>query len=555
MSAKPLAVLLLLAGLLAASDRLTSRPRPVEKDASALAVEDTLTTAAGEQRLVRLPDRSRLFVRENTTLTVKGASTIDLAAGEVFVETAAGKLAPTVLVKTPKREFRGQESRFGVRANDTGSSLVVATGQVRVSGIDQPVRSGQQLEAKADKPTGTRRIAHQIAWTRELRSAAPLVPPSEHAGGTLVVRDPDGQERQLELREYRVDVHIEDGFARTTIDQTFFNSSESRLEGTFRFPLPADASLSRLAMYVEGTLMEGGMAERDHARAVYERILRSMRDPALLEWVDGTTFKMRVFPLEPRQEKRIVLSYAQRLPALYDRTSYRFPAGHSLTQVKKWSFHATVKNAGTLNWSSPTHPGMTARREDSGDLILDASAEKVQADRDVALELFDKGDAGGERVRWNAASQDGARYVMLRYRPSLPAAPRRERRDWLFLVETSADRDPLIARAQIELVRAILKNAEHDDTINVLTAGTVARPFAPKAVSATSDHVAAAVEFLERAQLIGALDLGAAFDAARPLLEGGVNPHLVHVGGGQAALGETRTEHLLDRLPPGVRYV
>ena len=55
-----------------------------------------------------------------------------------------------------------------------------------------------------------------------------------------------------------------------------------------------------------------------------------MQDPALLEWVDGSTFKMRIFPLEARQEKRIVLSYTQQLPSLYGRGEYRFPAGHSL---------------------------------------------------------------------------------------------------------------------------------------------------------------------------------------------------------------------------------
>ena len=96
-------------------------------------------------------------------------------------------------------------------------------------------------------------------------------------------------------------------------------------------------------MYVDGKLMEGGMADRDVARAAYETILWEKRDPALLEWVYGSTFKMRVFPLEARQEKRLLLSYVQRLPVLYGQLSYRFPAGHSLQQVQQWSFHARVK--------------------------------------------------------------------------------------------------------------------------------------------------------------------------------------------------------------------
>src|SRR5262249_59013952 len=130
----------------------------------------------------------------------------------------------------------------------------------------------------------------------------PLVPGSQYSGGCLQAIDPNGQQAKISLRKCVVDAFIEDGFARTTIDQTYFNHESVQLEGTFYFPLPPDASLSRLAMYVadgkECKLMEGGMAERSHARNVYESIRYAQRDPALLEWVDGSTFKMRAFPLD-----------------------------------------------------------------------------------------------------------------------------------------------------------------------------------------------------------------------------------------------------------------
>src|SRR5205823_3841352 len=234
--------------------------------------------------------------------------------------------------------------------------------------------AGQQLTPDARHPTAAPRAAAALEWARELMCAAeaPLVPPSKYAGGALVVNDPSGEAAQLSLRKYHVDVHVEDGFARTTIDQTYFNHTTRRLEGTFHFPLPPDASLSRLAMYVNGQLMEGGMAERDFARQTFESIVRRMQDPALLEWVDGSTFKMRVFPLEARQEKRIVLSYTQRLPVQYGRTSYLFPGGHSLEAVRDWSFHAVVKGGKDITWASDTHPDELKATTEPSDLILDA---------------------------------------------------------------------------------------------------------------------------------------------------------------------------------------
>src|SRR5439155_6581043 len=97
------------------------------------------------------------------------------------------------------------------------------------------------------------------------------------------------------------------------------------------------------------------------------------------------TFKMRVFPLEARQEKRIVLSYSQRLQSLYAQETYRFPMGHDLENVRDWSVHVRLKNGKDVGWTSPTH---TLRQsEDRNDRILEASAKDVKVDRDFVLNL------------------------------------------------------------------------------------------------------------------------------------------------------------------------
>src|SRR5262249_13800132 len=149
--------------------------------------------------------------------------------------------------------------------------------------------------------------------------------------------------------------------------------------------------------------------------------------------------------------------------------------------------------------------------------------------------------AGDEAAaRFATAEHDGARYLMVRYRPALAGAARPERRDWVFLVESSGDRDPVLARVQVDLVRHLLGKAEPGDTFAVLAAGTRVRPFAQEPVPATPDNVAAAVAFLEGSHLVGALDLGKALAEAAPLLRKGRNPVLVHVGSGVPALGERR---------------
>src|SRR5262249_47470260 len=129
------------------------------------------------------------------------------------------------------------------------------------------------------------------------------------------------------------------------------------------------------------------------------------------------------------------------------------------------------------------------------------------------------------------------------------------RRDWLFLFESSGDRDPLLARTQVELVRGLLQNAEPDDTFAVVAANTRPHPLATERRPITPQNVQEAITFLEGSHLIGALDLDQALTAATALLNDAKEPYLVHVGSGIAAMGEQRTDALVKRIPEGVRYV
>ncbi len=537
---------------------LSPRQRPVGTPAEMTAVGERLETARGQRRRVQLPDQSVLYLNENTSVTIDNDRQVRVEAGEVFVEVAppASDGRDPFVVLTPQRSVTAQGTRFAVTVDREGTAVAVTQGEVKISGVERLLRAGQQI--RGDKLSPLPRASSVLHWTSDLMAQAEsrLVPASDYGGGALVAVDPRGQEVKLSLRDYHIDVHIEDGFARTTIDQTYFNHESGRLEGTFYFPLPPDASISRLAMYVNGKLMEGGMAERDHARDVFETIKHRKLDPVLLEWIDGSTFKMRVFPLEGRQEKRIILSYTQRLEDHYGRTQYRFPAGHTMDTVRDWSVKLKIHQARGLEWNCPSHDLKAEPLAD--DLVLTASANDVAPDRDVVVTLVeDQPDSEGrsERSRFSASTHEGAEYLMLRFRPELPTVQRPQRRDWVFLVEADGSRDPLLARVQVDIVKSLLEQAERDDTFSIITTGTRVHALAAQQQPATPENIRSAIGFLEAMHLVGALDLEQALDAAGNFLRTAEHPVLVHLGGGFPILGERSNDRLLGRLTKEVPYV
>ena len=555
---------------------LFAKTRPDAEIPQRTHVGDRIETGDRERRRVTLPDGSVLYVNENTQVSVTASRRIRVHTGDVFVEVVPKELVASkqpFVVAMPGRRVTALGTRFAVSTGPRKGGVLVTQGKVKVSGLEQPLIAGQELaigegvpgpvfDTSAGVLRPAPRASEALDWTRDLMAKAEndLVPESDHRGGAVVVVDTHGQPSKLSLRKFHVDVHIEDGFARTTIDQTYFNHENRRLEGTFYFPLPTDASLSRLAMYVNGTLMEGGMLERDRARDVFEQIRHTRRDPALLEWVDGSTFKMRVFPLEARQEKRIVLSYTQRLPNDYGRIEYRFPAGHNLELVRDWSTRIRVADGQELKWDSPSHVLKASTEEN--DLILEGQELKSTFDRDLVLELRDRnvkrdGVKSGIGARFASVVHGQHRYFMIRYLPQLQGELRRKSRNWVFLFEASGNRDPLLARVQIDVVKTLLENAEHTDTFSIVRAATRVKSFKSKPVRCTRKNIRQAVKYLEAAHLIGAFDFGKALDACVPFHEAGkdAETHLVHVGSAVPVVGDRDEQKLVNRIPKSLRYV
>lgn len=505
-----------------------------------------LQTGTHERRIERLADDSLLFLDENTRVVLTNAREIKLEAGRAYVEVArqldaAGKRVPFTM-HTPQGPVVALGTKFAVDLNGGKPEVLVTEGKVTAAGLAEPLLAGQWWRGSGIETAP--QAAYGLSWTREMRLllSPPPVPASDDVGGAL--RSVDGS-AVFTLRRCHVDVHVEDGMARTTLDQTYFNHLPSRQEGTFYFPLPPDASISRLAMYVNGKLMEGGMAEREEARRTFETIKHKMQDPALLEWVDGSTFKMRVFPLEGREEKRIVISYVQKLETLHGRSTLRVPLGHSLGKTGQWSFTTRVKNGRDATWRSLHHD--LAAKTDGDDLILSSDKQNDSMQRDVVLEFATPASTA---PRVSTFEHEGARYLGLRWTPDLPAAPPPAARHWLFLVETTADRDRLLAQTQREVLRGLLSQISADDSFEIVTASTRTTALVPKQ-PVTAANRDAALKKLEEQPNLGALDLGNAFAKLKSTAAG---THIVHLGSATPILGETDHSKLLAQLPKGCVY-
>jgi Ca-activated chloride channel family protein len=76
----------------------------------------------------------------------------------------------------------------------------------------------------------------------------------------------DGPEGSIEIRDHDVNVIINNGFAITTVDQIFFNPTDRDMEAVYTFPLPKNASLSELSLWIDGQEVVGEVTEKEAGR-------------------------------------------------------------------------------------------------------------------------------------------------------------------------------------------------------------------------------------------------------------------------------------------------
>ena len=530
-----------------------------------------LEAPAHEPLRATLEDGSVLFLDEGARAVVLGERSIRLEYGRAFLEVAkklSGTTEVPFRVEGPAGEAIAHGTKLALDASAEGLAVAVAQGRVALRGAAggevelAPGEVGHVAPHGLPQAGASPRLSHVVSWLRELygTGTAPLVTvENKRPGfGDLVALDPQGQEARLSVRRLHVDVHVEDGVARTTIDTTYFNHMNWRLEGTFYFPVPPGASITRLAMYVDGKLMEGGVAEREQARAAYESIVYKRRDPALLEWMEGNVFKMRIFPLEARQEKRVIVCFTQELESLYGTLRYALPLDAGKELCRDFSVSMRWKNAAASSAASPTYALSQAREGD--DLVLGFEQADAAPKKDLVVYVSDRaGELSSPPPPTSAADEDGHRFVLARFRPDLGSRSARTAhmspRSFVVLYDASGSRTPLELKAQREVLARLLAELDDGDRVKLLALNTRTRAWKPdwrEARTSAGDAIA----FVDSVRAIGATDLAAGLAEAARSLEGvKEGAYVVYLGDGIATLGERDPSKLARLIPSGTAFV
>ncbi|KAF0180367.1 MAG: uncharacterized protein FD161_797 [Limisphaerales bacterium] len=309
----------------------------------------------------------------------------------------------------------------------------------------------------------------------------------------------------IEIAYHKVTARIADQVATTSIEQEFYNPNPTRLEGTFLLPVPRGAQLNRFTMEIDGKRVDAELLAADKARRIYEDIVRSMRDPALLEYIGQDVFRVRIFPFQPHERKRVTLSYTQLLKADGGLLNYVAPlntAKFSAKPLQNLSLKIDMEGKRPLKavWS-PSHAVEVKR--DGGKATVGFEARDVKPDTDFQLLFsFEAGELGANLLTHKVAGEDG--YFLLLAAPNARVKGKKSvPKDVCFVLDTSGSMAGGKLEQAKKAVAFCVENLNDDDRFEVLRFSTEVEPVFEKLVAADDANRKRALDFIKALKPLG----------------------------------------------------
>lgn len=349
-----------------------------------------------------------------------------------------------------------------------------------------------------------------LRGARFIAAAALVGSVSGAAGAGLLIAD-GGLGGVLAIEEHDVRVTINNGVAVTEVEQVFRNTEDRQVEALYVFPVPHGASVANFSMWIGGKEMVGEVVEKERAREIYESYKATRVDPGLLEQKDYKTFEMRVFPIGPRAEQRVRISYYQELPFDADRATYTYPlataAGDRTAPTTSGRLSMNVRllsEAPIVAIDSPSHgddfvvAGATPE-------FYEASFESRDGDlsRDFVLSYQTKrAQTGLDLITSKHSSGDG--YFMLTLTAGDELAEASEPADYVFVLDVSGSMayDGKLGLSR-ESIGAFIETLSPEDRVEVMTFNVAPTVLFGELTGATEETLGATRDFLRSRQAGG----------------------------------------------------
>src|SRR5215469_4011396 len=370
-----------------------------------------------------------------------------------------------------------------------------------------------------------------------------------HGHGLLVPEDKSLP--PLAMLNHKVRITIDDQVSVTRVEQTFRNHTDRQLEATYIFPVPKGASVNRFTMWVNGKETKGELVEAQKARDIYTSIVRRTQDPGLLEYMGNNLLRLRVFPVPPKGDQKVSLSFTAVANKEGKLVEYVYPLktnGKATSTLEEFAITATIKSEHNVtNVYSPTH-SISLKRASDKEVAVTFDQNQGLLDKDFQL-FYATGDkdVGLTALTHRPLSGDKGYFTLLiTPRVEIPKAYQVPR-DLVLVLDTSGSMRGVKMEQARKALKYCLDNLGSQDRFGLINFATTVNRYEDKLLPANEEQIAKAKKWVEELEATGGTAINDALASALELRnqDEGRTFTVVFFTDGQPTIGETDVNKIL----------
>ncbi len=371
-------------------------------------------------------------------------------------------------------------------------------------------------------------------------------------GGGIIIINSENGSYMPECRSVKMNTVINQGTAVTEIEQVFYNATGARQEGWFIFPVTAGARISEFKMDINGKMMPAELLEASKAKQIYEDIVRRYKDPALMEYIGADLFRVRIFPLEPRAEKKTSVKLAHTLPKMGELWELTLPLSSlrkAAPTLRDVDIRVDVKSTAAIKTVySPTHT-MVTDRKGPNEASLSFSEKNHKPVNDFRLYVSTASDKLGiSCLTYKEEGEDG--FFFLDMNPGyLDQSAADFPKDITFVLDCSGSMAGESLRQARNALLFCLAKLGPSDRFDVIRFSTEAEPLFGKRMINSPENNRKAVSFVKGLQEMGGTNIQEAFELALKEPAAQDRPHMVlFITDGKPTIGLTDGDALASKI-------
>jgi len=380
-------------------------------------------------------------------------------------------------------------------------------------------------------------------------AAADEPTPHEMQTGSLLMRMSAGYVTAT-LLNTDVKINVNGLVARVSVMQEFRNEGDEWVEGIYVFPLPDEAAVDHMRLYIGDRFIEGEVREKEQARKEYEQAKQAGKKTSLVEQQRANLFTTSVANIGPGESVIVEIDYLENIRYDDGTFSLRFP----MTLTPRYISGTAASDRQGSGWSADTDlvddaslitpPMVGASRGHRVSLQVDVNAGmplEIIASRYHPVNVA---EANGRYAVTLAASQVAMDHDFeLLWRPVASSAPRamafietvdaephyllmvvppdidesstaRIPREMIFIVDTSGSMHGVSIEQARQALRRALDGLQPGDRFNVIEFNSHANALFAHSVAADTNNIARAQDFVKKLQANGGTEMQSALRLA-----------------------------------------